>query len=145
MPAYQTTYSINPAAAYAGMTADTEFTTDMSFEIQTAVTAFGLAVGRGSADRTAKLGGGGYLGVTIADKANLNVAATGYAIGDIAALMTKGSIWVTAGASVTPADTVYFAAATGVISNIAAGGTAIPNARFLTTAANAALVLLQLL
>ena len=61
-----------------------------------------------------------------------------------AGVMLKGAVWVTAGAAVTPADSVFFAAATGVISNISAGGTAIPGARFLTTAANGALVLLYL-
>ena len=145
MPAYQTSYAVNQAAGYPGMVADGEFTTNMAYEIQTAAAGFGLAVGRGSADRTAKINGAGYVGVTIANKAALNAAGTGYAVGEIAAVMTKGSIWVTAGAAVTPADTVLFAAATGVISNIAAGGTAIPNARFLTTAANGALVQLQLL
>ena len=141
MPAYQTTYTINQAAAYAGMIADTEFTTVLSHEITTGAVGFGLAVGRGASDRTARLGGSGYVGVTVADKADPEAS---YGIGDIAGTMMKGAIWVTAGAAVTPADTVYFAPATGVISNISAGGTVIPNARFLTTAANGALVLLML-
>lgn len=141
MPAYQTSYINNPVAAYAGMIADTEFTTVLSHEITTAAVGFGLAVGRGASDRTARLGGAGYVGVTVADKANVNAQ---YAVGDQAGVMLKGAVWVTAGAAVTPADSVFFAAATGVISNISAGGTAIPGARFLTTAANGALVLLYL-
>lgn len=141
MPAYQTTYTINPAVAYAGMIGDTEFTTALSCEITTGAVGFGLAVGRGAADRTARLGGAGYVGITIADKADPEAS---YGVGDIAGVLVRGAIWVTAGAAVTPADSVFFNAATGVISNISAGGTAIPNARFLTSAANGALVLLML-
>jgi len=55
-------------------------------------------------------------------------------------VIRKGTVWVTAGAAVTPADTVYFVPATGVITNVATGNTAIPGAKFETTAASGALV-----
>lgn len=136
------TYTNAPAAAYAGMIAELQSSRDVaSRTIETAAVAFGLAVGRGAADGSAKLGGTGFEGVTVADKTR---AADSYAVAEVAGVMRKGSIWVTAGAAVVPTDTVYFAAATGVISNIAAGGTAIVGAKFETTAANGALVRLYL-
>lgn len=132
------TYPTRTGLGYAGMQAETNGLQDVvSLKIETAAVAFGLAVGRGTADGSAKLGGSGFQGITVADKTR---TADQYAVGEVAGVIRKGSVWVTAGAAVTPADTVYFAAATGVISNISAGGTAISGAKFETTAANGALV-----
>lgn len=132
------TYTAAPAIAYAGMVAESQEIQDVaSRRITTAAVAFGLAVGRGATDGTARLGGSGFEGITIADRSR---SADSYAVDEIAGVIRKGTVWVTAGASVTPADTVYFAAATGVISNISAGGTAITGAKFETTAASGALV-----
>lgn len=132
------TYNNYPAAAFVGMVAEANGNRDIaSRKIETASVAFGLAVGRGTADGSAKLGGAGFEGITVADKTR---TADLYAVGETAGVIRKGAVWVTAGASVTPADTVYFAAATGVISNISAGGTAITGAKFETSAANGALV-----
>ena len=139
---YIGTYTNAQPTAYAGMIAELQDNRDIaSRTIETAAVAFGLAVGRGTADGSAKLGGAGFEGVAVADKTR---AADSYAVAEVAGVMRKGVIWVTAGAAVTPADIVYFAAATGVISNIAAGGTAIVGAKFETTAANGALVRLYL-
>jgi hypothetical protein len=136
------TYANRMPAAHAGMVAELNGNRDIaSRKIETAAVAFGLAVGRGTADGSAKLAGAGFEGVTIADKSH---TADSYAVGEVAAVIRKGTVWVTAGAAVTPADTVYFAAATGVISNISAGGTAITGAKFETTAASGALVRLLL-
>ena len=144
MPAYQSTYTAAPASGYAGMIADTEYKTVFSAEVQTAAVAFGLAVGKGSAANTAKLGGTGYFGVAVADKANLNLSAAGYAIGDIGGFITKGAVWVTASVTVAITDTVYFVPATGVITNVSTSNVAIPNARFATAATSGNLVLLVL-
>ena len=135
MPAYQTTYTNNPVVGYPGMIGDTEFKTVLSRIITIATAAFGLAVGRGAADGTARVGGTGYEGITVADKAEPDAI---YAIGDVAGVMTKGAIWVTAFNAVTPADPVTFTAATGVIG--AGLAATIPGARFLNTAGAAALV-----
>lgn len=135
-------YPSRMPVAYAGMIAETNENRDVaSRKIETASVAFGLAVGRGTADGSAKLAGAGFEGITVADKTR---TADLYAVGEVAGVLRRGTIWVTAGAAVTPADTVYFAAATGVISNISAGGTAIAGAKFETTAANGALVRLFL-
>ena len=130
-------YPTRMTAGYAGLIADASLHDTVSKVVETATVAFGLAVGRGTADGSVKLGGTGFEGVTVDDKTR---TADSYAVGEYAAVARKGTIWVTAGASVTPADTVYFAAATGVISNISAGGTAITGAKFMDTAANGALV-----
>lgn len=132
------TYASRLPAAHAGMIAELNGNRDIaSRKIETAAVAFGLAVGRGTADQSAKLAGAGFEGITVADKTR---TADSYAIAEVAAVIRKGAVWVTAGAAVTPADTVYFAAATGIVSNISAGGTAIAGAKFETTAANGALV-----
>ena len=131
------TYPTRTTSGYAGMLADGSLNDAQSKIVETAAIAFGLAVGRGTADNSVKLGGAGFEGIAMADKTR---TADSYAVGEYAAIAKKGVIWATAGASVTPADTVYFAAATGVISNISAGGTAITGAKFLDTAASGALV-----
>ena len=130
-------YPTRMAAAYAGMVADTSLHDIVSKVVETAAVAFGLAVGRGTADGSVKLGGAGFEGIVVDDKTK---TADSYAVGDVAGVARKGTVYVTAGASVAPTDTVYFAAATGVISNISAGGTAITGAKFLDTAASGALV-----
>lgn len=134
-------YPTRMTAGYAGMVVSGANHDVISKVVETAAVAFGLAVGRGTADGSVKLGGTGFEGVTVDDKTR---TADQYAVGEYAAVIRHGEVWVTAGAAVTPADTVYFAAATGVISNISAGGTAITGAKFLATAANGALVPLYL-
>lgn len=138
MPAYQTTYPINGAVGYPGMIADTEFTTVFSRQIVVAAAGFGLVVGRGTADGTAQINGTGYEGITIADKAQLNAAGTGYAIGDTAGVMAKGAVWVIASTAVTPTTPVTYTAATGVIG--AGLAATITGARFLGTAGIGVLV-----
>ena len=140
MPIFDTIGSAYPqrlGVGYAGLVASAANHDVISKVVETAAVAFGLAVGRGTADGSCKLGGTGFEGITVDDKTRV---ADQYAVGDYAAVIRHGEVWVTAGASVTPADTVYFAAATGVISNISAGGTAITGAKFMDTAASAALV-----
>jgi hypothetical protein len=140
MPAYQTTYTAAPAAGYAGMIADATDNTVMSKRITNGAVGFGLAVSRGAAAGESRLGGTIYDGITVADKADTEAS---YAIDDIAGVMVKGTIWVLAANTVTPADPPTFTLATGVIG--AGLVTAIPNARFLTGGTVGQLVQLQLL
>ncbi len=129
-----------PAIGYAGMIADSQFKTVLSKRITNGAVGFGLAVSRGAADGTSRLGGTIYDGITVADKADPDAS---YAIDEVAGVMVKGCIWVTASNNVTPADAPTFTLATGVIG--AGLVTAIPNARFLTTATAGNLVQLELL
>lgn len=141
MPAYQTTYTTAPVSGYAGMIADTTDNTILSKQITNSAVGFGLAVSRtGTTAGQSRLGGTIYDGITVADKADLDAS---YAVDDIAGVMVKGTIWVTASTAVTPADSPTFTLATGVIG--AGLVTAIPNSRFLTGGAIGALVQLQLL
>lgn len=129
MPTVQTSYDPAIAAAYAGMIAETQFKDAASRTVETATIGFGLAVGRGNADESVALNGPGFEGITIADKTQLDAE---YAVGSVAGLLRKGSIWVVASTDVVRSDPVTFAAATGVIG--AGLARTIANAKFETTA-----------
>jgi len=118
-------YTDSFEAGFAGMIADHSLKDMASRKIETAVVAFGLAVGRGTADGTAKLGGTGFEGIAAADKSR---TADQYAVDEMAGVMRKGTIWVTASTNVAPSDPVTFTAATGVIG--AGLATTIANATF---------------
>lgn len=143
---YQGTYDNQFAVGYAGMQADTALSDVASRTVENAVVGFGLAVGRGTADGSCRLGGTGFEGITIADKSveSDDSSVDEYAVGEQAGVMRKGSVWVEVGANVTPASTVYFVPATGVITSAASGNTAIPGAKFETTATSGNLARLYL-
>lgn len=136
------TYTTSNPLGYAGMIAESQMIKDVSSRpVENAAIPFGRAVGRGATDRGVRLGGAGYEGITVADKSR---SADEFAVGEIAGILRKGTIWVTASVAVTPADTVYFVPATGAITNVATGNTAIPNAKFELSAAAGALTRLYL-
>lgn len=114
---------------YAGMPADTSLKDISSRVIEGAPVAFGLAVGAGAGDGSAMLGGTGFEGISVADKAQEQDV---YPVGAVAGVKRKGSIWITASTNVTPADPVTFTAATGVMG--AGLATTIADAKFETTA-----------
>lgn len=123
------TYTTSNEVGYPGMIADGAAKDVSSRVIETAAVAFGLAVGAGTADGSAKLGGTGFEGIAIADKSQ---EQDSYAVGDVAGIMRKGTVWVTASTDVDPTDPVTFTAATGVIG--AGLATTIAGAKFETTA-----------
>ena len=124
------TYTASPAVGYAGMIAEAQAVKDVASKlVTTAVVPFGLAVGRGATDGSVRLGGTGFEGIAVADKSR---AADQYAVGEVAGIMRKGTIWVVASTAVSPADPVTFTAATGVIG--AGLATTITGAKFETTA-----------
>lgn len=139
MPVYDTQagdYSTRAPLGYAGQIADTAGPKDVaSRTVENAVVAFGLAVGRGTADGSCRLGGTGFEGITVADKSR---DADQYDVGESAGVMRKGTLWVTASTNVGPADPVTFTAATGVIG--AGLATTIADAKFETTATSGNLV-----
>lgn len=133
---YQTNYDTDQPLGYAGQIAEGQVVRDVaSRTIENAVVGFGLAVGRGAADESARLGGTGFEGITVADKSR---TADQYAVGEVAGVLRKGTIWVTASTNVDPSDAVTFTAATGVIG--AGLATTIAGASFETTAAAGSLV-----
>lgn len=131
------TYDGRQPLGYAGMIAESQMIKDVASKVVTTATvAFGLAVGRdGTTPNTARLGGTGFEGITVADKTRVD---DDYKVGEMAGVLRKGTIWVTASTAVTPADPVTFTAATGVIG--AGLVTTIVGAKFETTAAANGLV-----
>lgn len=143
---YQGSYDNQFAAGYAGMIADTALSDVASRTVENAVVGFGRAVGRGAADGSCRLGGTGFEGITIADKSvqSNDESVDEYAVGESAGVMRKGTVWVEVGANVSPASTVYFIPATGVITSAASGNTEIAGAKFETTATSGNLARLYL-
>lgn len=129
MPATQTSFDPARPIGYAGMIAESQFKDAASKSVTDAAVGFGLAVGAGAADETCRLGGTGFEGITIADKTQVDDE---YAIGAVAGVLRKGTIWVAASTNVGPSDPVTFTAATGVIG--AGLATTIEGAKFETTA-----------
>lgn len=130
------TYETQMAVAFAGMIAEGQAVRDITSAVtENAEVAFGLAVGAGSGDESARLGGTGFEGITVADKSR---DADKYDVGEMAGLMRKGVIWVTASTNVAPSDPVTFTAATGVIG--AGLASTITGAKFRDTASAGDLV-----
>lgn len=131
------TYTTQTRLGYAGMIAESQMVRDVASKaVENAVVPFGRAVGAGTADGSCRLGGTGYLGITVADKTR---AADQYAIGEMAGVMRKGTIWVSVAVAVADTDTVYFIPATGVITNVSTDNVAIPGAKFEITTSGAGL------
>ena len=138
------TYTGRTGQGYAGMIAESQAVRDVaSKSVTTAAVGFGLAVGAGATDGTCRVGGTGYVGVTVADKTR---AADQYAVDEMAGVLRKGTIWVAVDGDVTPAGVVTFTTATGAIGvkAVGAGVVAIPGAKFETTATDGNLARLYL-
>lgn len=130
------TYTTAMAVAYSGMIAEGQSIQDVASKVvTTGAIAFGLAVGAGATDGSCRLGGTGFEGIAIADKSR---TADSFAVGEMAGLIRKGTVWVIASTAVTPANPVTFTAATGVIG--AGLVTTIANAKFETSGGIGALV-----
>jgi hypothetical protein len=100
--------------ALPGMIAEGQQVKDVvSKRVTNAPVAFGLAVGRdGVIDGAVKLDGTGFEGIAIIDKTRVGDE---YIVGEMAGILRKGTVWVTASTAVDPSDPVTFTAATGVI------------------------------
>ena len=113
-----------------GMIAEGQQVKDVvSKRVTTAAVLFGRAVGRdGVIDGAVKLGGTGFEGIAIIDKTRVGDE---YIVGEMAGILRKGTVWVTASTAVDPGDAVTFTAATGVIGDGLA--TTIAGAKFETS------------
>ncbi len=142
--AIQTAYADRLALGYIGQVADMSLSDIMSREVETASIGFGVAVIQGTSDHGCKTGAAGvFLGITVRDIALDPTNADLYTVGDTAAIMTRGTMFVTAGEAVVAGDVVYRTAA-GVLNKTATGNTLIVGARWETTAANGALARIRL-
>ncbi len=148
--AVQTTYSERMPKAVAGMIADMQSWNAETRIVETvAGIGFGLAVGRGSADKGAILGAGaaaGFLGISIRDVSREPGDADKYPRYSNMAVLKRGVIWVTAGGNVQDGQDVSFNTSTGVLSSIAADGSnfVIPGARWVDTVSSGALARVDL-
>lgn len=147
MPNIQPTYSQTLPVAVPGMVADMETHTIISRVVSnSAGIAFGAVAVQGTTgDLTVQpvTGSAAYVGITVVDPTVRPVANNAYAQNDVAAVITKGVVWVTAGATVTVRQPVYFDAS-GNITNVSTSNTAIPGAVFDSGAASGALVKVRL-
>ena len=148
MPSVQTTYAATHAIALEGMEADTESSgrRNLSRTVESAAVGFGKAVSQGTVDHgivafasaTTK-----FLGVTVRDQAVDPASQNQFRVGDTAPVKTEGAVWVLAGEAITAGDPVYLTSA-GAFMKTATSNTLVARARFDTTAASGALVLLRL-
>ena len=115
---------------YAGMIAEGQQVKDVaSKRVTTASVPFGRAVGSsGTNPGTCRLDGTGFEGIAIADKSRVDDE---YIVGEMAGILRKGTVWVTASTAVDAGDAVTFTAATGVIGDGLA--TTIAGAKFETS------------
>lgn len=127
------TYGTRFPQAVAGMEAESQMIRDVASKVvENAAVAFGLAVGRGTADGSVRLGGTGYEGITVLNHAQED--ADQYEVGEMAGVMRKGTIWVEPAVAVADGDPVWFTPATGIVRNSNSGADVqIPNAKFETT------------
>jgi hypothetical protein len=140
MAVAQTNYGAAPAVGLPGAIANEETFNSISRTVETAGGInFGQPAARGTTgDHMCRLmvSGAAFLGIAILNRAVPADAADpdNYPRYFQAALLTQGSIFVTAGATVVPGDDVYWDSATGKYGT-SSGGTnvAIPDARFETS------------
>lgn len=147
MPAIQSSVTERMRKAVAGQRATMIPATMISRTVESAAgIAFGVAAARGTSDNGCKVWetGSTFLGITIRERSiNPDTQADKFAQYETARIMTKGDVWVVAGAAVADGDPVYLVAATGAFTNVSSGNIAI-NAIFDSTAGNGALVKVRL-
>lgn len=142
--AVQTVYNETQPAGVAGAQATMIPATIISRNVENAAgIGFGVAVAQGAAAKGIVPFGTGattYVGFTLLDRSAEGTPTTpdGFGQRDSARVITKGDLWVNATVAVTAGQPVYLVAATGVVTNVSTGNTAVPNAMFdtTTTAAN---------
>ena len=154
MAVAQSTYPTSPAVGLPGQIANEELANIISKTVETAAGIdFGQPAARSATaanENNCRLmvSGATFLGIAVLNRA---VAADAtdpdnYAQYAQAALMTQGTIWVTAGGTVTPGDDVTWNTSTGRFSTTAADGTnlAIPGATFETNGGDGDPVIISL-
>lgn len=144
--AAQLTYDRLQRAAFAGMIADTKFSTKVTRRVLTSVVDAipGLAVASPDASGIVVGDGGAFLGV-IVRTLNINpVDAAGdivYQDGDFVTILTRGSIWVSVDAATAIGAAVEYVPATGAFT--VGGATVVANGSYesATTGANELILL----
>ncbi|MGJ0397420.1 MAG: DUF2190 family protein [Methylocystis sp.] len=129
MPAVQSTYGLTIAAARAGMIANEEQLTNVISRIVDSAGAIGfgkVVVQSSEGDEKIKVptAGGAFRGITVRDVTLRPDDNDQYAVGESAAVLTKGVIWVLPSVAVAAGDPVYFTAA-GALTNVPTSNTQI--------------------
>lgn len=146
MPNVQSTYGATLPVGFPGRVSTSEPSHVISRAVEGSAIAFGRVVIKGTnGELQCKDGSTGtaYMGIALVNIAAKPANVDAYAIGDIAAIMIKGSVWVTVAANVAYGDSAYFTAA-GDITNVSTSNTAIPNGKFASAASSGGLAELLL-
>jgi len=144
MGTVQSSYLDTIPEGYAGAIANEEPRILISRTVETvAGIGFGVAVMQGTNDKGCIISDGTkFLGVTVREQSVAPSSPSSFALNDTARIMTEGVIWVANSGGVAAGDLVEGGAA-GVLKK-KTGGTAIPNARWETTADDGDLAQLRL-
>jgi hypothetical protein len=121
----QTNYLERQAKAVAGMVASMRAWDAITRTCETAAgIGFGLAVGRGSADHGAILGGalGLFRGATIKDVTLMGSQSDKYVQYQNMSILTEGEIWVQVTGTPGPGDPVHYSATTGIFASSGGSG-----------------------
>lgn len=137
---YNELYATDPAPAFEGQVADTSPATILSRTNEVAGLPFGRAVQKGTKQHCViEAAAGPVTGISVRSQVTGARAASPdvYPIGDTAAIITEGPIWVKVNATVVEGEDVTVTVATGLFSSAAvgAGVIAVPGAVFETGAA----------
>ncbi|MCW6510975.1 structural cement protein Gp24 [Lichenifustis flavocetrariae] len=150
MPAVQSTFSSNQAAAFLGQIADGEQVTNVISRVVDPATAnpisFGDPVLQGASDGTIQSvsgGSGAFRGIAVRDPTLPPSAGDQYVATLTAAVLTKGVIWVNATVAVAAGQPAYVTSA-GALTNVATNNTAIANGMWDSTTTIAGLARLRL-
>lgn len=144
MGAVQTTYTANLVIGSPGQVADTITFDAVSRQVQPATLAFGRAVIQGTAADQVNVGAAGvFIGISVRDLGLDPAQGDQYIQGDTAAIMIRGSIFITA-TDVVAAGNPVFRTPTGLLVATSAGNTAVANAIFETGGGIGSLVRVRL-
>ncbi|WRH62046.1 MAG: hypothetical protein RSE12_16990 [Fuscovulum sp.] len=136
MPAIQTNYPAEMAAAYEGMIANTEPNNLISRQVEGAAIGFGKVVKQGTASNgvaAATAAADVVRGITVRDQSVDANSPNLVPVNESALILQRGVIWVTAGESVVAGDPVYMVVGTaqaGRFGKTPTNNLAIPRAIF---------------
>jgi hypothetical protein len=141
-------YTRETALGYPGMIATTEpeWITSLVVGATSGAVIPGQAVVVDTLGGTAKAptAGGAFAGVVVADRTLPTSQGNNFGAFDQFSSMRGGSIWVNAPVAVAQGDPVYFINATGVLTNVSAGGTLITGAEWVHPTTGAGLSRIRL-
>lgn len=139
----QSSYTANQAVGLPGQPADMIRYDAVSRRVEDATLAYGVAVIQGTAADQVKVGAAGnFIGITVKD-ITLTPEVDNYVQTETAAVMIRGSMWVTVSGNVTAGAAVY-RTATGTLNATSAENTLVANAIWETTASSGALARIRL-